>query len=133
MNKEDIQSYKDFVEYLDNFIGPQHTYKGYNPVKVETFIKEWSGGGHGDTHDYNGNDHTPCAYTPEVEPEAWNLDTVLEDLAPNLTFIQYRILMGLTTTDTKEERGYYGDLSITMYRKLEYKDLYYFLVERRLL
>ena len=93
---------------------------------------EWETGGvHGGSYHEDSENRR---YTSEEGEGDWTaIDAVLEKVAPRLTFLQYKKLLGRTTTDEYTVNEYYGNSTDYMVRRLSVDELYDFLVENELL
>jgi hypothetical protein len=99
---------------------------------IESFDEEWRVGGI-----TGGNcwDASPSYYSiaADEEPEFKNLDEFLERIAPNMSFIQYRLLMKKVEYRDWTYYDYYGNN--TDYRKkcIMVDDIWTFLKERNII
>lgn len=110
--------------------GPRKEGRGKTAVFVDTDVleQEWSGGGVGGGSCWN-NDGADNHYAIEGEPEPkfTDLTGVLTAVCPNITFLQYQSLEELIKYDTRNEREYYGNSSVTMIKSIKVQDIWDFL------
>ncbi len=86
---------------------------------------EWSNGGvYGNCWDDSMS--TSSADTPL---EFIELDETLEEIEPNLTFLQYKKIKRLATVDSRTDRGYYGSSEEYSWWTINTKELYDLLLE----
>mgnify|MGYP003681964579 CR=1 FL=1 len=80
------------------------------------------------------DDSDPGSYCPdpEPEPEFTDLDQILEKIAPNLTFLQYKRLMSKVQYDTSTNHEYYGNHTTYASRSIQIDDIWDFLEEWKL-
>jgi hypothetical protein len=94
------------------------------------FSDSWSrGGSWGDCCGNHGNIH------PDEQPSSFEqFDKLLEDICPNITFIQYkRVFNECVTIDEYSENDYYGGTEYKARYKLDVRKLYDMLRERSLI
>lgn len=110
-----------------------HWYDDRNWKKVKPrfdFILEyWSiGGVKGGswTEDSNPQSYIENGNQPKTFED---LDKILENLNPNITFLQYRKLEQLVQIKEATEYEYYGNCTNYCYRYINLKELYNFLVD----
>ncbi len=105
--------------------------KGYYGPTLKIKV-EWMTGGA-----WGGNcwdDRDPSSYQPDPqpEPEFDFLDTILEQVAPSMGFIQYKKLMQKVKYDTRTEFEYYGNHTSYASKEILVEDVWEFLMERNL-
>lgn len=94
------------------------------------FSDSWSrGGSWGDCWGNHGNIH------PDEQPSSFEqFDKLLEDICPNITFIQYkRVFNECVTIDEYSESDYYGGTEYKARYKLDLRKCYDMLRERNLI
>lgn len=106
----------------------------YNPTsdisEDSLLVVAWRKGGM-DGGDCWGGEAQPWSSGVEAgEPVA--LDTLLEVVAPSISFLQYKKLLGMMKTDTVEDREYYGNSTTYGYKAIAVKDVHRFLIEHDL-
>ncbi len=69
----------------------------------------------------------------EPEPDWVGLDEILERLAPNISFIQFRRLLNESLVENYTSDGYYGNYTDYSYRWLSVRKLYDYLIEKGVL
>lgn len=80
------------------------------------------------------DDSNPTSYhSDEEEPDFEELDKVLEIFASGISFIQYKKLMKLTSTQDHTEYEYYGNCTYSKTRSISIRVVYDFLQEHGLL
>lgn len=90
----------------------------------------WSTGGVGGGNCWGGE---PRPYSnDEAEPEWKSLVEILDHFCPNISYLKYRFLMTLVTSDSYCESEYYGNSRNYAVKLLKLQDLYNFLVENKL-
>lgn len=76
-------------------------------------------------------DSNPQPYTSNEQPEELtDLDNLLEEIAPNITFLQYRNLAKLIKNSSYTQNEYYGNCTNYAIKKIYIKELYDYLVEK---
>lgn len=98
-----------------------------------TFESRWTlGGTQGSCWDTSSEDKV--IVEPEMEPTFTALDEVLEAVAPNITFIQYKAISNeVMERGTYHESDYYGGSTTEAYTGFNIKKLYDALEKRGLL
>jgi hypothetical protein len=70
----------------------------------------------------------------DAEPEFSDLDRVLEDVCPKITFLQYKsVVAGVVMNGSREAREYYGNYTTYGMKVVRLGDLYETLQEKGLL
>ena len=105
-------------------------YKLYH--KEPALINSWETGGVSGGSCWDSSNPQPYS-SGKVEPEWTELTNILEIFAPEITFLKYKALMGLTKMTEKTEHEYYGNCTDYAIRVLPLKTLYEFLDEKGLL
>ncbi len=136
MTREEFQKIVDEItggEYIpavrkNEAKGIKGSKASYGPtVKIS---KEWMTGGA-----WGGNcwdDSSPSSYCPEPdkEPEMDELDIIIEKVAPNMGFIQYKNLMKKVSYSSKTIHEYYGNHTSYGTKEILVEDIWEFLKER---
>jgi len=133
-------TYEEFQKIVDEVTGGEYHSpkrksvnsghsKGYYAPTTKLKV-EWMTGGA-----WGGNcwdDSEPGNYIPEPqpEPELEQLDLVLEKVCPNITFMQYKVLMQKVTYNTRTENEYYGNHTSYAFKEILVKDIWDFLLEK---
>jgi hypothetical protein len=88
---------------------------------------EWSTGGISGGSCWESSDPQP--YTSNSQPkELAILDAILEEICPNISFLQYKNLTStLVKCDTRSECEYYGNQTDYATKSVDVKDLYDYL------
>lgn len=103
----------------------------YFSIKDDSILKSesWSGGGN--ICDYNGGNYPISAEKPVNFTE---LDELLELIAPNITYIQYRNMWNkLVTVKSGSEYDYYGGSEETFWYEININELIDYLKDKNLL
>lgn len=110
---EEKNKKKNRYSYDDNF-----SLKDY-----DIYIK-WCSGGISGGSCWNTGNATYYSMDGEIEPEFTDLDTILTEIKPDITFLQYKKLInGLITSDSYSVNEYYGNSSTYTYKKFNLKNL----------
>jgi hypothetical protein len=101
-------------------------------IKDEKFVLrvEWSTGGVSGGSCWDSSD--PHPYTSNEPPaELTELDAILENFHPNVSFIQYKNLLNtLVEHGTRHENEYYGNSTDYRWKKIELEKLYDYMKEK---
>ena len=100
--------------------------------KEAALINSWETGGVSGGSCWDSSNPQPYS-SGKVEPEWTELTEILEHFVPEITFLKYKALMGLTTMIEKTEHEYYGNHTDYAIRVLPLKTLYEFLDEKGML
>jgi hypothetical protein len=91
---------------------------------------QWiTGGENGGSCWDTGETHTHYPIRPDSEPDMEDLDKILKEVAPSMTFLTYRKLAPLMKTRDFTDYEYYGNYTTMCEKYLEAWDLYSFLVD----
>jgi hypothetical protein len=71
--------------------------------------------------------------TPDPEPEFESLDTLLTELCPKITFLQYKKIAKLEQQDSYTIDEYYGNSTEIAFKTIKLRDVYEQLKEMKLL
>lgn len=126
MTREEFQKIVDEITGGELYPANSKSYRGPT-LKIKV---EWMTGGA-----WGGNcwdDSDPSSYCPEPnpEPEMELLDQILEKVAPNIGFIQYKTLMQKVKRDTRTEFEYYGNHTSYATKEISIEDVWVFLQEK---
>ena len=123
---EDVYIQKHFDEF--DFIGKKRS-NGKDCLKIEWCIGGQSGGSCYDT-----DDHVYHPIDPDTEPEFNDIDKILEVLAPDISFIQYKsIVRDVLKQNTKKQNDYYGNHSNYAVKYILLEELFEALQKRDLI
>ncbi len=123
--RESGTSYRKYYEWI--------SHKDKNrPTSDDFLYAEWNIGGMGGGDCWGG---VADRYTTnEVPGDLEDIDKVLEAVAPNISFIQYkRIIADVVKTGDYSRHEYYGNSSDYVYKTCRIRDLYDALKSRGLL
>jgi hypothetical protein len=99
-------------------------------ARAEAFdglLVQWETGGMSGGNCWEDSDPQP--YRTDARPVALTaLDAVLEEIAPELTYVAWRRLATLVLEGDYEDRGYYGNRTDYRYRAIPLEGLHRFLV-----
>lgn len=99
-------------------LAKEHFYTKYDYYSVE-----WRVGGLTGGSCWGDDANQPVDADPE--PDMEYLDSFLEKIAPNITFLQYKKLLRETVTyDTYSDNDYYGNYSNYSVKKITFDALY---------
>lgn len=106
---QDIQNLKEFIETLSEIFGYE--------IESDSISYNWTTGGYTGGSCWGG-EHYPR--TVEDEPEDGQLEKILNNVYPQLTFLQFKRLEkeGLWTVQEKNQREYYGNNTETTTKTL---------------
>ncbi len=96
----------------------------------DVVFKEWITGGITGGNCWDNQTHLRES---DQEPEFSSLDKILENLYPNITFLQYKKLMKLVKTTEYISSGYYGNYEEYRVEYIILQDLYDSLVEMKVI
>jgi hypothetical protein len=126
MKNYDVRKLDNTKNYRDRYIYLKK--KEVLPIEQLFLYWEWSTGGMIGGNCWN--DNPPHAYTSD-EVEDSVLDKVLEDLFPQITFLQYRnFISKYVTVGSRSENEYYGNGTDYAVRTVNLSDLYNFLLDK---
>lgn len=116
--KSEKQQYTTYVYWED----------GWDETKYTVY---WCIGGR-DGGNCWGNNYS-YSIDAEEEPEI-GIDELLEQVCPNITYLQYKkIIKDVVHKEQKEIREYYGNYRIVKYKIIIYRDLYDALVKYKVI
>lgn len=115
---------KDFQEIVNRVAG-----FSYVKDDVEEISISWSIGGQSGASCYDVGDPSFHATSGEPEPEFDALDNILMEVTPQLSFLQYKKLAQLVSTDEKQDGDYYGNYTTYATKTLKIDDLWDFLTQ----
>ena len=126
MNKQEFQ------DHVNEAIGTDKTGRGKTAVYTNKTHLEvrWLSGGVTGGNCWDTDDDT--RYEPvDVEPEDefYQLDSILERVCPNISYLHFRKLEKLIEHDSETDREYYGNYSVYSIKRLSVEKLWDFLVE----
>ena len=113
-------------------------YEYVKPKKIDLdehyLYVEWcSGGISGGSCWDDGTDDRHYGRSGEAEPEFDNIDTVLAELCPNLTFLQYKKIMAkIVKRGEYTINEYYGNTTDYTFKVVNLRELYEALQEMKL-
>jgi hypothetical protein len=92
---------------------------------------EWCSGGIGGGSCWDDGKEDVHHYSISGEPESDfdDIDTILTELCPNLSFLQYKQLMKITKRESYSQNEYYGNSTDYTYKYVLLRDLLNKLVE----
>ena len=135
-------TYEEFQKIVDEVTGGEYhppkrksvnygQHEGYYAPTTKLKV-EWMTGGAWGGNCWDNSD--PGNYTPdpEPEPELKHLDLILEKVCPNITFMQYKVLMQKVKYDTRTEHEYYGNHTSYASKEILVQDIWNFLLEKNL-
>ena len=91
----------------------------------------WTVGGMGGGSCYGDAPHSPVS--AESEPELTVMDDILLEIAPAMSFLQYKKLAQYMKEENKQDWEYYGNYTDYRTKYIEASDLYKALVEMNLI
>jgi hypothetical protein len=99
-------------------------------VEEDSLCVEWSTSGM--TGGNCWDDSAPRPYrSDEVPEELTSLDTILSNITPQMTFLQYKALCNkLVQLDTRSVNEYYGNYTDYMSKTIKLEELYNYLKEK---
>jgi hypothetical protein len=133
---------KTFEEFMDVIKGLEVNIQPYNydkpipknrPLETPFISVKWSTGGmHGGGY---GQEDVPLPFTSSDPPEELDeLDIILEVVAPNLTFLQYKNLCReVVESFSNSDSDYYGNSTNYVGKKCCLGKLYKALVQRNMM
>jgi hypothetical protein len=82
-----------------------------NPPTLDHFLyHEWRTGGQSGGSCWDTDDSTHYGISGDPEPDFVDLDKILENLCPTITFLQYkRLIADIIRCDERVENEYYGN------------------------
>ena len=131
-------TYDDFLEFAKKECSVRDEPRNYSYFrrekdrKVPEYIyNEWSTGGMSGGSCWD--DDAPTAYVSNEKPPGFtDLETILTEFVPNLTYLQYRALeREVVEDDSYTQNEYYGNCTNYAMQKVELKKLYDYLVEQK--
>lgn len=127
-------TFKQFIEKFDDYWSYPYKAKqkdNYNLPYEQRIDKtkprlevSWTTGGACGGNCWNDNPPESHMLSAEPEPEMENLDKILQEVAPNLTYLQYRMISGLLKRDEHTEWEYYGNYTNSAEKSLDARELY---------
>lgn len=96
----------------------------------EYIEKTWDKGGMSGGNCWGDEPHP---YLGEEEPEFTALDSILESVCPNISFLTYKKLGSIIEETEKSHREYYGNFSTTGIKRIKAINLYNFLKEHKVI
>jgi hypothetical protein len=132
MKKSD--GYKKFLERIA-YEEPPRWMDRHNVPNCETITQKWSTGGQGGGSCYDTGESKYYSTQGEATPAHFaELDKLLLDLCPDMTFLRYRDLYSeVVVESTHRERDYYGNYTDYAIRTVNLRKLYDYLVSNDLL
>jgi len=100
--------------------------------KAPALINSWETGGVSGGSCWESSNPQPYS-SGKTEPEWTDLNQILEHFAPEISFLKYKMLMGVTKVDTRTQSEYYGNCTDYNVRILPLKTIYEFLCEKGIL
>jgi hypothetical protein len=143
-----INSFDDFIAFIESLKidickgdpAERYDYGGYRhkePSKDKRpfIFVEYSVGGIRGGSCWDDSEVKHYAYTSSDQPEELAaLDTILEKITPNITFLQYKnIVAKVIKHDTRTENEYYGNSTNYAIKKCNLETLYNVLKEKEII
>lgn len=128
---------EEFQKIVNDLLGfevyyPNEIYCSNPPERERKVLSvEWRTGGITGGSCWGGEAN--ISIDADEEPEFEELFSILELVAPNLTFLHYRNLLKIVKQDDRTDREYYGNCSYYTIRRICLDDLYRFLKEHKYL
>ena len=122
-------TFKEFLEITELYYDKNNNRSIYSSsLPKNTIGIKWSmGGTYGSCWD-----DIQRQVSGDIEPEFTEIDEVLEKLCPNITFLQYKLLMGkLLNVDETNEGDYYGGSIAYGMKYIRIRELYNYLKEKK--
>lgn len=124
-------TYKEFLEQI------KHNYSiDYNPTNERnskndspSLTIEWLIGGQSGGSCWDEGPHQHYPISADEEPEFKELDTILEEYFPNLSYLKYKGLTKLIKSHEYKQNEYYGNYREYRRNYILLEDLYNFLKE----
>jgi hypothetical protein len=119
---------------IDGFVIKKSSSKKIKETCLEELYlyNEWCSGGISGGNCWGDDGH--YAAEGESEPEFTDLDNILNEICPNITYLQYKKLISkVIKEDSYTQHEYYGNSSNYSYKTVLLKDLYDALKELDLL
>jgi len=127
---EKIQTLNDVC--IDDYV-PCHFYNIIDSSRYPISVY-WSTGGQTGGSCWDEGPHEYHSYSGDPEPEFKALDIILEELCPNIKFLQYKnIYNQVVKTTTVEDGDHYGNMSNYGIKYCYLEELYNKLCEKNLL
>jgi hypothetical protein len=102
----------------------------YGPTtKIEV---EWMTGGAWGGNCWDDSDPSSYSPAPDPEKELKDLDAILEKICPDISFMQYKVLMQKIKYNTRSVSEYYGNHTSYASKEILIEDIWNFLEERGL-
>jgi hypothetical protein len=120
---------------IDGFVIKKSSSKKIKETCLEELYlyNEWCSGGISGGNCWGDDNH--YAVEGESEPEFTDLDNILNEICPNITYLQYKKLISkvIKEEDSYTQIEYYGNSTIYSYKTILLKDLYDALKELNIL
>lgn len=123
--KFDKYNYPHSKTYSDNYNTAAKSKKSLYDMDDFIFI-EWESGGCSGGSCWDSSDPTPYTNT-EPQPEFEDLDKVLSELNPNISYLNYKKLTKLVEREEFRLDEYYGNYTDYVVEKIYLKDIFNFL------
>lgn len=122
---------QEFQKIVNDIIGVDKTGRGESRITTnkEFFEERWLTGGRIGGSCWDTGDPVFDSVDSEKEPEFSELNVVLEELCPSITYLHYQKLVKFVTFDSESQDEYYGNYSVYSIKRLKVEDLWDFLVE----